>query len=466
MAKGLPPNTDYLPGPALGARIKRSPPRLEDTSFSRELCSLIELACQFDAASRPSMDVILGQRYIVESETTHPTSCLASLVREFYRWEYSGGKRLSLFYGGGAAAAEYPRTLEPEEDWNFSTTANFDRQFVEPGNDYLLQSTTYHPATQQTNKEERVKRGEEAMKGLFDADKEPYKYEVKADFVEKTPYELALSRARSDLPLRQANDQYPVSHNELEKPKGGYGKIPNIDLANVDTIKANRSKRATKDWVFPGRDNQAPEFKATVTDSDIISTDSVKAADNPHRNTLDWRFPSMVADDDEPQPVVTRPALRHIATAPVGDSIIHTHRSILDLDKLYEGEGLHSTTSFDNSPDLPTSDDNPSHHHIMQSHDDSTVLEGDSTLHLPDVDIEHLFLADTETSDTEAREVINGLLTQQGETDELDRAGLRRMYLEARKETPRLLNEEDLYEGFAEMKDNGDSLEEGYVSEG
>lgn len=76
------------------------------------------------------MEAVLEHPYVKDSEVTHPTESLAELVKTFYRWEYSGGQRTSLFFDGGAAAAQFPNTLETEEDWNFSTTAGFEQQFT------------------------------------------------------------------------------------------------------------------------------------------------------------------------------------------------------------------------------------------------------------------------------------------------------------------------------------------------
>ena len=97
--------------------------------------------------------------------------------------------------------------------------------------------------------EERVKRGERAMQGLFDEKKEHYRYEVKDDFERDIAAKRQrghLTRPGSDLPLRSTNNESAV-HREVEYSHGKLQvdsfDMPSIDLANVDTIKAKKLSR-------------------------------------------------------------------------------------------------------------------------------------------------------------------------------------------------------------------------------
>ena len=132
IASGYPPYPRVEPGRKLGVQLVRQPPRLDNSpEYSEGLKGLVAFVLESKAVDRPSMESILEHSYVKDSEVTHPTESLAELVKAFYRWENSGGQRTSLFFGGGAAAAQFPDALEADEDWNFSTTAGFEQQFTE-----------------------------------------------------------------------------------------------------------------------------------------------------------------------------------------------------------------------------------------------------------------------------------------------------------------------------------------------
>ncbi|KAL8947663.1 MAG: hypothetical protein Q9222_006083 [Ikaeria aurantiellina] len=83
---------------------------------------------QTSPQDRPSMQDILQHAYVSKTEDEYPTKSLANLVKMYYRWECSGGQRSSLFMPGGAEAAAFPTMTDDDEEWNFSTTKNFDAQ--------------------------------------------------------------------------------------------------------------------------------------------------------------------------------------------------------------------------------------------------------------------------------------------------------------------------------------------------
>ena len=129
-ATGQPPNARVEPGRRLGTIAGRTPPRLNGEQYSAGLRDLVAFSLEGKPADRPTMEQILRQPYIYETETEHPTKVLAELVKTYYRWEFSGGQRQSLFFQGGAAAAEFPQTLSDQDEWNFSTTAGFEQQLA------------------------------------------------------------------------------------------------------------------------------------------------------------------------------------------------------------------------------------------------------------------------------------------------------------------------------------------------
>ncbi|KAA6415343.1 MAG: STE STE20 YSK kinase [Lasallia pustulata] len=383
IATGLPPHANTQPGRRLGATLVRSVPRLDPNSFSEGFCNLVAFVLQARPTDRPSMEAILEQEFIANSDKTHPTTSLAELVKTYYRWERSGGHRHSLFLEGGAPAAEFPVNLEDEQSWNFSLTENFEQHFMASENlnqtsnltpqqaadnsfDSYLHSptpTVYTPVTSprlqvhmsdpseapnpdlttpEDNSyiEERVKRGERALQGLFDENEASYKYEVKNDFDQQRA-----RRLRGDLPLRLETEQSSLSHNELEvraRYSGAEG-VPNIDLANVNTIKANRMNHR-----FPrvGEEGTGADKRATLN--------------------MKWTFPqgepatTTGAEAGEPSehPMVpSHPGFLRANTAPVahltGDP---RHSSVLDLDELYDSDAFGAVpTSRVNSDEEPES---------------------------------------------------------------------------------------------------------------
>ena len=389
------------PGRRLGATLGRTAPRLDRTRFSESLCDLVAFVLETKPRERPSMEAVLEQDFIANSDETHPTTSLAELVRTYYRWERSGGHRHSLFFPGGAPAVEYPESLDSEGSWNFSLTEDFEQDFVEDENlsptsnltpsinagqvaatttfdSYPLSPTpvVYTPATSPRPQvdmsnpseapntmdlttpedtfyiEERVKRGQQAMQGLFDEKKASYKYEVKNDFKQQRARQPMVNRLRSDLPLRHETEQSSLSHNELEVRAHGsetdsYGSMPNIDLANVNTIKANRMHRFMRE--FEEEEKDEPQYGHHGADK---------------RATLDfgWTFPqgepaptttdteavvppaplTVAAPPPVPShpPVLSHPPLLRVNTAPVSHLINESRQSVIDLDELYDSDAL------------------------------------------------------------------------------------------------------------------------------
>ncbi|KAI4252311.1 MAG: hypothetical protein LQ352_004362, partial [Teloschistes flavicans] len=406
--------------------LKRSAPTLNEKDFSPGLVDLIKFVMKPSPQDRPSMEAILQHPYILGTEKEYPTKSLADLVKMYYRWEIQGGQRSSLFMPGGAEAAAFPSIGgDDEEDWNFSTTMNFDNQNSAP---YLAaqqqhpsspnlsfdfeDQLSHHPASptsnrsaasnypssslhkprsslnlsfsmsdpaamdpsaafQASNESEvtitdapatastkgNVERGEKSLQAIFDQSAPDYQYgtDSKVDDLKNPtigtkaePTKPSLDRSKSDLPLRNATSGLAV-HKEVDK--SGLVKTPSIDLSSVDTIKANRiisrsglsldkqgseesdagpkgfmdsAKRATMDWTFPSAEETAHDQQATMP------------ARANNRGTLDWSFATAEPLDEgnaEQDVPAVRPALRHMATQPIG-RMDPRPKSVLDLDAL------------------------------------------------------------------------------------------------------------------------------------
>ncbi|KAI9879962.1 MAG: hypothetical protein M1830_006270 [Pleopsidium flavum] len=436
VATGLPPNVGIQPGRQLGAKLRKEP-RLEGGDYSEGLRDLVAFVLEGRPHDRPSMEAVLKQPYLLNSPKKYPTNSLTELIKTYYRWEQGGGQRQSLFLAGGAAGAEFPETLGNTDSWNFSTTANFEQQFtpstynnnnhettlapasifdsdftshtVQDNFEYLSAST-YDPFSTPQKKiststsmsdskpadtmspdekadvEERVKRGEKAMQGLFDENKAPYEYVVKDDFVEAKAKQPILNRSFSDLPLRNETDRSSARFTQIDMGEFDptlYETTPNIDLGNVPTIKASRRNRLTKDYEEEDEHEGMPYGGLTESARDIKDwkfptfTDDQATSDNendrgatqdwqlPHsfeatanentdrratkdwkfptsfelenddkanrRATQDWKFPSMLPEPADAVDPLCRPTLKQTATAPVRD--LSTMITKLNLEK-------------------------------------------------------------------------------------------------------------------------------------
>lgn len=423
---------------------KRGAPTLREKDFSDGLVDLVDCIMKTSPQERPSMEDVLRHTYLSDTEEAYPTRSLADLVKMYYRWEYSGGQRISLFMPGGAEAAAFPTIGDDDEEWNFSTTVNFDAQNTFPypadqqqsapisiftskfDNDLLprhhapinLPKSSNHPASAfhkaksslnlgfsmsssqdmgdpatpmpndgvdvtitapygaaaaSTNTTGgNIERGKKSLRAIFDPSAPDYQYggdnksderpQLTSGTNQTGAVKPSLDRSKSDLPLRNAASGVAV-HKEVDK--SGFVKTPSIDLSSVNTIKANRmnrsglsldkhgsdenegsskemlesTKRATMEWTFATA-QEAPEPQQAPVPSR-----------QTQRDTLEWSFATAgrVEEAPEEEPLPARPALRHMATAPVG-VMDPRPKSVLDLDELWETEPIYDSSALNTAP--------------------------------------------------------------------------------------------------------------------
>lgn len=530
---------------------------MKKTEHSEGLCDLVADVLQALPANRPSMEKVLQHGYVENTLESHPTTSLEDLVKKYYQWERSGGQRVSLFNPGGAQGLEFPEDLdEGEDEWIFSTTVNFDRQFAEqyheattatepdssaprdvtalhrqPARDsfdgYLLEPDLYTPITspgfpsvvaepyiqdripisKPANQddavlEDRIQRGGKALQSLFDKEADPYKYNPVRDETGaqgqshyETPNRPAAGRVKSDLPLRDATQSSSLSRKELEvidtnRARGG---IPSIDLANVNTIKANRMnrttgdagsndedendnyggfkepKRATMAWTFgnaetaeTAEDTEEKTKRATKDwtfpaslDTDDSDTDNAPIFREPKRDTRAFVFPQMQPADDVRPDFPQQPALLHATTAPVGEPL-DSESGVIDLDALM----MTSTTgpqerdliraAFSEDEPTPTAHDTPVDNELTINVTASS-FRNDQGKDVPfsasstdDEGEDILFsnpLAWNSLTDEELRAGMDEELTAQGILDPLIRGIRRRELLRQRKTAQPWLNQ-------------------------
>ncbi|RAL13788.1 putative serine/threonine protein kinase [Aspergillus homomorphus CBS 101889] len=330
IATGSPPNSNLRERMQIGRQLNRNTPKLDNSKYSEGLKSLVSYALESNPIARPAMTDILTHSYIADTEESHPTSSLSELVRMYYQWSQRGGQRISLFHPGGAAAAEMPDTAPSDEDWNFSTTDGFERRFSVIDLDQLAASIaeleaeispTTKPQSMQdfpeepideeetaedkANFDERVRRGAEAMEGLFNEDKPSYTYETKNDFVPIEPKPPA-----SDLPLRTDTDRSSVTSTFIDIDIGsfdsshyaaGASSAQPFQLADADTIRANRSSGRQQRNSTDGRSRSSSSGVSSTRDPDDVP---FQPSTGPRPPTMDWKFPVFMqpAEEEEPEP--------------------------------------------------------------------------------------------------------------------------------------------------------------------
>ncbi|PWY71747.1 kinase-like protein [Aspergillus heteromorphus CBS 117.55] len=326
-ATGNPPNSNLRERMQIGRQLTRNTPKLDNAKYSDGLKSLVSYALESNPISRPSMADVMTHSYIADTEEAYPTSSLSELVRNYYQWSQRGGQRISLFHPGGAAAAEAPGAeTNYDEDWNFSTTDGFERRFSVIDLDQLAASLAemedeISPTTKtgaeneagddasdgemttedKANFDERVRRGAEAMEGLFNEDKPSYKYETKNDFVPIEPKPPV-----SDLPLRTDTDRSSVTSTFIDIDIGSFDSshyaagatsAQPFQLADADTIRANRTSGRQHRNSIDGRSRSSSSGVSSNQDPEEFQPSA------PRPPTMDWKFPVfMQVPDEEGEP--------------------------------------------------------------------------------------------------------------------------------------------------------------------
>lgn len=337
-------------------------PHLEGSKFSDGLKDLVAFVLQPNPKNRPIPDQILDHPYLANTTKLYPTVTLVQLVERYYRWEQGGGARASLFnpYGAQAPDPLAPEVEDEDDDWTFSTTDEFERQYAvefhDPFHDPVSGQafTGMGTAPQDEDrfakleakiKEESINRGKRRLDRLFDKNSTPYRYSsVDSD------------RPPSDLVLRDFNPGAPNRETviDLDFAAPTAVDIPSIDLGEVPTLKANRNRfrefelddeetdsfnqnqmtrRATRDWKFPmapENDEETDSFDQNqVTRRATRDWKFPMASEKPNRRTVEWTFDAAMAEANYESPprdpqMARRRATKDLnvptATAPVKDN--------------------------------------------------------------------------------------------------------------------------------------------------
>ncbi|KAK8068328.1 STE STE20 YSK kinase [Apiospora saccharicola] len=135
MASGLPPNAmeshrARVDPSQFGEFLNGHIPRLEGPEYSDGLKDLVAFCLEKDPDRRPTIERVTDHAYIRDTSLAYPADSLSQLVRNYRMWEKQGGVRQSLLNPNiGAQVAAIRTSAETEQDeWNFSTTLEFDQQ--------------------------------------------------------------------------------------------------------------------------------------------------------------------------------------------------------------------------------------------------------------------------------------------------------------------------------------------------
>lgn len=357
IASGLPPNV--MAGfniPQLGSYIKSHVPRLEGDQYSYNLRDLVAFCLVEDPAKRPTIEQVQRHPYIYNTSAEYPTSHLANLVKGYRVWESQGGIRKSLFAPVGAQGpSDYSSTSMANDEWNFSTTVDFDRQVSDTdtqaiydvyGSNVDFDLTEQPPRPTKQKPRRRMPPQLPAFKAplekLFDPNTISGYDENSRVYYGRQPPPSA-----SDLPLRDDSLHSTLRESLIDLDASLHDGADLSQFADMETIKA-------------GPRPSDSEVEETAARKPPLSD----PADADRRATQDWKFPSMAPPASassevfrfplaEAPPNTTpgsgsRPALVHHPTEPIalpsqtydmGAPKNHDHRasvgSLIDLDESF-----------------------------------------------------------------------------------------------------------------------------------
>lgn len=288
-------------------------PRLEEGNYSQGLRDFIAFCLKDQPLERPAMADILEHPYILDTSVEYPTAVVKEMIDRYCQWERRGGQRASLFNPMGAAAPKLSEQRDDYDDWNFSTSADFEMDFAKRYSQLGIAETDFAAANDtneevapvlnnvvkpfprnpfaEAQEEARAKRGERSMGRLFDHNADPYDYATLMEDEER-------SSAVSDLPLRNLSSGRAANREtliDLDMGASGLDVQPtfNFDFSDVPTLKAAKPSRLSS--AMPDDEEQNDFYDEQGQDTRRATKDwrfplTMMPADNPSRRTQDWTF--------------------------------------------------------------------------------------------------------------------------------------------------------------------------------
>ena len=289
IASGLPPNV--MSGfniPQLGNHIKSHVPRLEGDQYSYNLKDLVAFCLVEDPAKRPSIEQVQRHLYIFNTSADYPTSMLANLIKGYKVWEAQGGVRKSLFAPIGAQGpSDYSSTAMANDEWNFSTTVDFDRLVMNTdaqtvydvyGSNVDFDFVEEVPRTAKAKPRRRPPPQLNPVKAPLEKLFDPNTIS-NYDENSRVYYGKPAPPPASDLPLRDDSLHSTLRESliDLDASLHDGGDLSRFADLDMETIKAGPRN--------PGEND--------MDDTDFNKPPLSDPADANRRATQDWKFPSM-----------------------------------------------------------------------------------------------------------------------------------------------------------------------------
>lgn len=308
IASGLPPNVmSGFDLQQLGSYVKNHTPRLEGDQYSDEIKDLVAFCLVESPAMRPTIEDVQRHPYIFNTSEEYPTSSLANLVKAYKLWEAQGGIRRSLFSAAGAQGLvdyDLASTALANDEWNFSTTVDFDRQVMNTDAQavYDVYGTNvdfdYEEAVRAQKPKPRRRPPPQlnALKAPLEKVFDPntisnYEDNSRAYYGRAPPPPASTS----DLPLRDNNIHSTLRESLIDLDASFDGNDLS-QFVDMDTIKA-APRVSTSDY-------------DTQENTDYSDPPLSDPADmNINRRTQDWKFPSFAP----PPPASANPETSHFS---------------------------------------------------------------------------------------------------------------------------------------------------------
>ncbi|KAK3939669.1 STE/STE20/YSK protein kinase [Diplogelasinospora grovesii] len=336
IASGLPPNV--MAGfniPQLGDYIKTHAPRLEGDQYSDQIKDLVSFCLVEDPAKRPTIERVQQHPYLFNTSASYPTSALANLVKGYKVWEAQGGIRRSLFSMAGAIGpSDYASTAVDNDEWNFSTTVDFDRQVMDTDAQAVYDvygSNVDFDFNEDAASRPQKPKSRRRMPPQLQALKAPLEKVFDPNTMSNYDENSRVYYGRppppptstSDLPLRD-DSLHSTLRESLIDLDASFDGDELSRFVDMETIKAG--PRASTDNVYH------PDLEEVTDFSKPPLSDPADLGPNINRRTQDWKFPAFPPPAsanpemsrfpfNEPGPgsnSAGRPPLIHHPTDPVG----------------------------------------------------------------------------------------------------------------------------------------------------
>ncbi|KAK8109715.1 STE/STE20/YSK protein kinase [Apiospora kogelbergensis] len=304
MASGLPPNAveshqARVDPSQFGQFLNGHIPRLEGSQYSDELKDLVAFCLEKSPDKRPSIDRVVEHAYIRDTNFAYPAASLSQLVRNYWMWEQKGGVRQSLLNPNIGAQVSTPRTegLDGQEEWNFSTTVEFDEQVnnmdgslaahdVDDQQD--LVPPPLRPKTRRRPPPHVLERLKAPLESVFDPENRSNYTDNSKEYYGNLGMQ-PLSSSAPDLPLRDDSQTAAIRESliDLDASLDGFDTSPSF-FNEMNTIKAPKGTfpRSIAPYEPSGASvDQAP--RAGPPQRSRLNTTPLAM-----QHTAEWRFPT------------------------------------------------------------------------------------------------------------------------------------------------------------------------------